>query len=260
MDPSAYERHLVPVLFQPLAEALTAAAGPVDGAEVLDVACGTGVVARRVAAAAGRTTGLDSSPAMLQVAERLDPGVRWLTGDAASLPLPGGSVDVAFCQQGLQFTADPAAALAELHRVLRPGGRLAVALWCDIARAPGFAALAAVLDRHGQPGDMMRRPFGLGDAGRVRDLLTAAGFTAVHCGTCVIAARFPSVAEFYARQVAASPLAAALAGLSAAAEAAIVDDLREALDGRLDDDGLLFPAESYLFTARAGQRQDAGAR
>ena len=254
MDPTAYERHLVPVLFRPLAEALTAAAGPVDGAEVLDVACGTGVVARRVAAAAGRTTGLDSSPAMLRVAEGLDSRVRWVTGDAASLPMPDRSVDVAFCQQGLQFTADPAAVLAELHRVLRPGGRLAVALWCDIARAPGFAALAAVLDRHEQPGDMMRRPFRLGAAGPVRDLLAAAGFTAVRCGTCVIAARFPSAAEFYARQVAASPLAAALAGLSAVDEAAIVGDLGEALADRVDDDGLVFPAESHLFTARAGQR------
>lgn len=252
MDPDAYERYLVPVLFEPLADALTAAAGPVAGAEILDVACGTGVVARRVAPVSGRTTGLDSSPAMLGVAERLNHHVRWVPGDATALPFADGDFDLAFCQQGLQFPADTAATLGELRRVLRPGGRLAVALWCDIARAPGFEALATVLDRHGQPGDLMRRPFRLGDAGIVRDLLAAAGFTAVYRGTCLVPARFPSVPEFFARQVAASPLAGALAGLSPSAEAAIVDDLRHALADRVDDDGLLFPAESHLFTARAG--------
>jgi SAM-dependent methyltransferase len=156
---------------------------------------------------------------------------------------------VAFCQQGLQFTTDPVAALRELRRVLAPSGRLALALWCDISRSPGFAALAAVLDRHGGPGDLMRAPFRLSDPGRVRALLTAGGFGLVGRTTCVITVRFPSVPEFFARQVAASPLAAALAPLGPGTRRAMLDDLEEILADRLDDDGLLFPAESHLITA-----------
>jgi SAM-dependent methyltransferase len=249
MDPDAYERYLVPVLFAPLAEALLAAAGPVAGRRVLDVACGTGIVARKAAATAAATTGLDKNPAMLELAARLDSRVRWVPGDAAALPFADHSFDVAFCQQGLQFTTDPAAALRELCRVLAPGGRLTLALWCDISRSPGFAALATVLDRHGGPGDLMRAPFRLSDPGRVRALLTAGGFAPGRRTICVISARFPSVAEFFARQVAASPLAAALRQLDPRTRQAMIDDLEETLADRLDDDGLLFPAESHLVTA-----------
>ncbi|WP_433364577.1 class I SAM-dependent methyltransferase [Actinoplanes sp. CA-142083] len=252
MDPNAYEDYLVPVLFAPLAEALLAAAGPVRGLRVLDVACGTGIVARRAAATAAGVTALDKSPAMLEVAARLDPRVRWVPGDAAELPFADHSFDVAFCQQGLQFTPDPAAVVRELHRVVAPGGRLALALWCDISRAPGFAALATVLDRHGAPGDLMRAPFRLPDADRVHLLLTGGGFTAVDRTTRVLMVRFPSVPEFFARQVAASPLAAALAPLDTATRQAMIEDLGEVLAGHLDGEGLLFPAEAHLFTAVAG--------
>ncbi|HET6532358.1 MAG TPA: methyltransferase domain-containing protein [Actinoplanes sp.] len=249
MDPRAYERYLVPVLFAPLAEAVLAAAGPLPGRRVLDAACGTGIVARGAAATAAETTGLDKSPTMLGLAARLDSRVRWVPGDAAALPFADHSFDVAFCQQGLQFATDPAAALRELRRVLAPGGRLALALWCDISRSPGFAALATVLDQHGGPGDLMRAPFQLSDPGHVRALLTAAGFAHVGRTTCVITARFPSVPEFFARQVAASPLATALATLDLGIRQAMIDDLEETLADRLDDDGLFFPAESHLVTA-----------
>jgi SAM-dependent methyltransferase len=251
MDPIAYERYLVPVLFAPLAEALLAATGPIRGRRVLDVACGTGVVARRAAGIAAGTTGLDKSPAMLGLAARLDPRVRWVPGDAEDLPFPDHSFDVALCQQGLQFVTDPAGALRELHRVVAPGGRLALALWCDISRAPGFAALATVIDRHGGPGDLMRAPFRLCDSDRVHALLTAGGFAAVSSSTCVITARFTSVPEFFARQVAASPLAAALGSLSPRTRRAMIDDLETTLADHVDDEGLLFPAETHLFTAVA---------
>lgn len=252
MDPIAYERYLVPVLFAPLAEALLAAAGPTQDRRVLDVACGTGVLARMVAATTAGTTGLDKNPAMLKVAARLDSRVRWVPGDATDLPFPDRSFDVAFCQQGLQFVTDPAAALREVHRVLAPGGRLALALWRDISHAPGFAALATVIDRHGGPGDLMRAPFRLGDADEVRAMLTDGGFATVRSSTCVITARFPSVPEFFTRQVAASPLAAALGRLNPRAGQAMISDLETTLADHLDQEGLHFPAEAHLFTAVAG--------
>jgi ubiquinone/menaquinone biosynthesis C-methylase UbiE len=251
MDPTAYEQYLVPVLFDPLAEALLAAARPVQGRRVLDVACGTGVVARRVATTAAVVTGVDVNPAMLALAARLLPRVQWVHGDAVSLPLTDRSYDAAFCEQGLQFTSEPAQAVRELRRVLTPGGQTALAVWCDASRAPGFDALATVLDRHGGPGHLMRAPFRLGDATTVRALLESAGFTDVRCTTCIVAARFPSVREFFLRQIAASPLAQPLAAMTTATHNAMIDDLSVSLADRIDDDGLLFPAESHIFVATA---------
>jgi SAM-dependent methyltransferase len=251
IDPTAYEHYLVPVLFRPLAQALLQVARPLRGRRVLDVACGTGVVARLAAAEGGTVVGVDVDPALLAVARDLEPGVDWLRGDAAALPLPDEAFDVAFCQQGLQFVAEPGHALRELHRVLSPGGRIALAVWCDLSRAPGFDALATILDRHGGPGDLMRRPFILGDAATVRGLLAAAGFTDVHVTTHIVAARFPSVRELFHRQVAASPLADPIAALHPAIRESVIRDLEATLGAGLDDDGILFPVASYLITAIA---------
>jgi len=256
MDPVAYERHLVPTLFRPLAGALLAAGPPTAGRRVLDVACGTGVVARLVAGTAASVTGVDVNPAMLALAARQEPGVSWVHGDAAALPLPDDAFDVAVCQQGLQFTSDPAAALRELRRVLRPGGALGLALWRDVARAPGFDAYAGALDRQGAPGDLMRRPFALHSHEEVVALVTAAGFGDVQGTTCVVRPRFPSARAFFAQQAAASPLAAPVAAMTPAAREAAVRDLEARLADRVDGEGLSFPVESHLFWARA--RRPAG--
>jgi SAM-dependent methyltransferase len=254
MDPVAYEAYLVPTLFGPLARALVATAGPwPTGHRVLDVACGTGVVARLAARAGGVVAGVDLNPAMLAHARALEPRPAWLRADAVALPFPDGAFDLAICQQGLQFTSDPAAALRELRRVLAPAGRLALALWCDVSRSPGFAAYADALDRHGGPGALMRRPFGLPDAGRIRALVTAAGFHDVRVTTAVVQARFPSVRAFVERQAAASPLAGPVAALPTASREALVRDLESALADRVDDDGLRFPADSHLVRAEVSR-------
>jgi SAM-dependent methyltransferase len=252
MDPLAFERHLVPVLFRPLAGALLAAGPPTTGRRVLDVACGTGVVSRLVVDTAASVTGVDVDPAVLALAAELEPRVTWVQGDAVALPLPDGAFDVAVCQQGLQYVGDPAAALGELRRVLAPGGVLGLALWCDVTRAPGFHACAEVLERQGGPGDLMRRPFALHAGDDVRALVTGAGFGDVRAATCLIQARFPSVRAFFEQQAAASPLAAPVAGMTPAAREATVRDLQARLAGRLDDDGLSFPVESHLLWAVAG--------
>jgi SAM-dependent methyltransferase len=251
MDPLAYERHLVPTLFRPLAGALMAAGPPTAGRRMLDAACGTGVVARSAVDTAAEVTGVDVNPAMLALATELEPRVRWVPGDLVALPLPDRAVDVAVCQQGLQFAADPAVALLELRRVLAPDGELGLALWCDVSRAPGFQAYADVLDRHGGPGDLMRRPFALHSLDDVRTLVTGAGFGGVRGTTCVVQARFPSVRAFFQQQAAASPLAVPVAAMTPATREGAVRDLESLLADRVDDEGLSFPAESHLIWARA---------
>ncbi|HLU68463.1 MAG TPA: methyltransferase domain-containing protein, partial [Kofleriaceae bacterium] len=115
--PENYQRYFVPAIGAPLAAALVDAAGPRPGERVLDVACGTGVVARLVAervGSSGAVTGLDCNPGMLAVARSLPASgarIEWREGSAEALPLSDGSFDLVTCQMGLQFFSDRALAL-----------------------------------------------------------------------------------------------------------------------------------------------------
>jgi ubiquinone/menaquinone biosynthesis C-methylase UbiE len=144
----AYEAHLVPAIFAAWAPRLLGSATPATGERVLDVACGTGVVARLAAERVGprgRVAGLDLNPGMLAVAaSRPVTGAPtgWVQASAGRMPFPDHSFQVVCCQAGLQFFPDRPAALAEMARVLAPGGRLAALVWRSIDHSPGFAALA----------------------------------------------------------------------------------------------------------------------
>jgi SAM-dependent methyltransferase len=145
-----YQQALVPAVFAPWAPLVVALADPRPGEHVLDVACGTGVVARLAARQVGPTgnvTGLDLNPGMLAVAASLtasDPStcapITWREASATDMPLPDGAFDVVYCQLGLQFFPDRPAALREMHRVLGAGGRLGLMVWQDIQYSPGFSA------------------------------------------------------------------------------------------------------------------------
>jgi SAM-dependent methyltransferase len=138
------------------------------GDRVLDVACGTGVLARAAqarAGAAGEVVGLDPLPGMLAVARERSSTIAWREGSAESLPFPDASFDAVVSQFGLMFFQDRRAAIREMRRVLRPGGRLAIAVWDGLASMPAFAAEVALLQRvAGQrAADALRVPFALGD-------------------------------------------------------------------------------------------------
>jgi ubiquinone/menaquinone biosynthesis C-methylase UbiE len=157
----AYERYAVASWSRPLAEQLVGLAAPRDGERVLDVACGTGIVARLSVPRVGErgsVTGVDLNDGMLDVARR-DAAIDWRQGDAEALPLPDEGYDVVLCQQGLQFFPRRGVALAEMRRVLRPGGRLALSVMRPITHNAGWRALADALVRHAGPeaGAMMRR-------------------------------------------------------------------------------------------------------
>ncbi|HEX8967131.1 MAG TPA: methyltransferase domain-containing protein, partial [Chloroflexota bacterium] len=147
----------LPRIFAPWARILREIVPAQAGDAVLDVATGPGTVARQAAALAGpdgRVVGLDISPAMLSIArawaaEAGAAPIEYVESPAATLPLPDRDFDIAFCQQGLQHMADPLAALGEMHRVLKPGGRIGVAIW---ARSP-FSLFREVVADMGLSGD-----------------------------------------------------------------------------------------------------------
>jgi ubiquinone/menaquinone biosynthesis C-methylase UbiE len=175
-----YDAHFVPALFAQWGPVVTAEAGVQKGDRVLDVACGTGALTLAVAEIAGPSgsvVGLDANPEMLAVARRKPVQIEWLEGRAEALPLPDGSFNAVVSQFGLMFFEDKPKALREMVRVLKPGGRLAVAVCGAVENSPGYGAFALLLDRlfGRQVGDAFRAPFSLGDAGRLHEICRQAG-------------------------------------------------------------------------------------
>jgi ubiquinone/menaquinone biosynthesis C-methylase UbiE len=199
----AYESILVPEVFAPWAEILVREAQIPEGARTLDVACGTGVVARRaerLVGARGRSTGIDIDPAMIEVAKAaaLREGVQidYLCASASELPFEAASFDVVLCQQGLQYFPEKEQALAELHRVMRPNARLVAATWTEMQECAGNWAMITALERRNIDAKDMRKPFSLSDHAAMRTLAEAAGFEDVTVQTVRRLARFPSVKAF----------------------------------------------------------------
>lgn len=192
-----YDEFFVPALFGEWAPRLCDAALVGEHQRVVDVGCGTGVAAREAArrvGPAGAVTGVDLNEGMLAVARDRDDTIDWRLGRAEELPFGDGAFDAAISQFALMFVDDPDAAIAEMARVTRPGGRLAVAVWCDLAETPGYAAMFELLRRlfGDDAADSLRVPYSMGDADRFAARFEAAGLVpdvAAASGT----ARFPSI-------------------------------------------------------------------
>ena len=195
-----YDESFVPALFERWGPAIAEAAGVASGQRVLDVACGTGALTLAVAKQVGPTGtvfGLDPNPAMLAVARRKPARIEWIDGRAERLPFEDRSFDAVVSQFGFMFFDDKVAALREMMRVLRPGGRLAVAVCDAVERSPGYAAFVGLLDRlFGRDvADAFRAPFALGDAALLQSLCDQASISGAEIVGKVGSVRFGSIAD-----------------------------------------------------------------
>lgn len=147
----AYERYFVPRIFRPWAEVMLDALDVGEGEALLDVACGPGTVTKAAAIRTGDmgvVVGTDISPEMLEVARDTTPAaarVRYECASSEALPFADLAFDAIVCQQGIQFFPDRAASIAEMFRVLRPGGRAGLSAWASIDDAPFFAVARSVI-------------------------------------------------------------------------------------------------------------------
>ena len=194
----AYESLFVPALFEQWTGMVADAAHVHAGQRVLDVACGTGVLARHVAGrvgAGGVVTGLDANAGMLEVARDRTPTVEWRRGAAESLPFEAAAFDAVVSQFGLMFFTDRVRAVSEMLRVLKRGGRLAVAVWDTLENNPLYAAEVELLARLAgrSAAEALRAPFALGNRETLAGVFTDAGATAAEISTHAGTARFPSL-------------------------------------------------------------------
>lgn len=248
-----YEHKFVPALFGEWAAHLVDAAGVAPGQSVLDVACGTGVVARAVAdrlAGRGRVAGVDLNEGMLAVARRVRPDVEWHHGDATDLPFPDGSFDAVLCQASLMYFPDRAKALAEMARVAKPAGTVAVQVWGSLESQPGYRPFADVVARHAGPDavELVGSYFSLGDLDLVRGLLEKAGLRATGTKTRLGTVRFDSLREFVATEIESTPLVERIDG--ATYERIVADCLRELARFEAPDGRAEVPIEGHLVVAR----------
>ena len=258
-----YESYMVPALFTPWASRLVESANPKSGERILDVACGTGIVARRVAPRTGpngKVIGLDLNPNMLTVAraaaEREGLTIGWHEGRAEKLPFSDGSFDLVLCQFALMFFADRPAALAEMHRVLTDGGRLLLSVFQGLDHHPFYRTLDDVIQKRIGPSGV-RQIFALGDADELRTLLMEAGFQHVMIEPVSMTARFPDPEGFLADEIDVDTAAIpSMQHLDAQARQAMLAEIREEMEAPLheatEDDHVVIPFHVHI--ARAEQR------
>ncbi|MPV35626.1 class I SAM-dependent methyltransferase [Georgenia subflava] len=256
----AYEDLFVPALFAQWVPVLLRTAGVGPGQHVLDVACGTGVVARQAAALvgpSGHLSGVDLNPAMIEVARERASAVDWRVGDAAELPYDDGSFDAVLCQSALFFFPDPARAIGEMARVGRPGGVVALQTYAGLDEQPAYGPFVRAVVRHA--GEDARAYLGTywsrGDFSELRTLLEGAGLEPALPENVLGVVRFPSMDAFVHTEIQGTPLAGRI---DEPTFRAIAQDVRATLRTFEDaDGGVRLPIRARFV---AGRRRVTSAR
>lgn len=250
-----YEARFVPALFAECAPALVDAAGVGPGQAVLDVACGTGIVARTAAGRVGPgglVVGLDLNESMLTVARRVAPELEWRQGDALALPFDDASFDAALCQMAFMFLPDRPRAVREMARVVRPGGTVAFLVPSELDLQPAYGPFVDLAVSHAGPEarSLLGSYFSCGDLATLAALLGPAGLATAAAFTRTGTGLFPSPEALVAVEVDSTPLGERL---TPAVRARIDAGAREVLGPFVRDDGTLaIPVAEHVVVGRKG--------
>ena len=253
-----YEQYAVPYILGPWAPGLVELAALRRGERVLDLACGTGVVARLAAphvGSTGQVTGIDLNAGMLAVARTVPPpsgpAIVWVEASATAMGLPNASIDVILCQQGLKFFPDKLAALREMHRVLVPGGRVLLSVWKSAG--PYNVAVGDALEQHvdTETAAKYRASRVVPDAEEFQRLLVESGFRDVRIRPSAMMIRLPPIEVFVLCHLSATPVAGAVAALNETGRKALASQVSTALHAYADGDGVAVPDETNIAVAHA---------
>jgi len=253
--PEAYERYMVPIHCMTLPEDLIERVKVQPREHVLDIACGTGIVSRYAAlrvGSLGRVTGVELNPAMIDVARKaaayIDQ-IDFLVGSALELPVADAHFDVALCQQAIMFFPDRERAIQEMHRVLKPGGRVGLNVFRTPEFVPSFAYLIQALEKHASPtaAEFMRVPFVMESVAQMRSLFEQAGFMDIEVIIRIDTLRYPSLKhlvryetlnisepEIHTPQV----------------QDALTSEMETLAKANVDDQGVVFPVQQFVVVAR----------
>jgi ubiquinone/menaquinone biosynthesis C-methylase UbiE len=257
--PEAYEKYIVPAFSGSWARDIVKRAALRKGEWVLDVACGTGIVARHAAPIVGREgriAGVDINKVMLdkarQISSRSGLEIEWKVGDITGLPFPDGIFDAVLCQQGLQYFPNPESALKEMRRVLAPDGRVVISVWRPIGYSPFYSTLHQVLEKYvnADAAKTLASAYKLGDIDSLKSLVKGAGLTDIRTRLVIKQMRCPSLTEFFYGGMTASPFAEAIMALDDSVRTEMLQTIESSISHYIDDDGLAAPMESHVLTAR----------
>ena len=250
-----YESTFVPAIFAQWSPLLLDAAEVRQAQRVLDVACGTGILARTAAervGPSGSLVGVDLNPAMLAVARRLRPDLGWRQGDAAQLPFGESTFDVVLCQSALMFFPDATEALREMARVCRPGGSVGVQVYGSLQDQPAYGPWVEMVARLCGPEavGLLSRYWVHGDLDALAARFRSAGLVVTDVRTVLGSARWQSVDQMVRIEVEGSPL---IERISETMYGRIREESREVLGKYERDDGADVPLLGHLVVARSLQ-------
>jgi ubiquinone/menaquinone biosynthesis C-methylase UbiE len=250
-----YQQILEPAILGPAARALVDSANLRAGETVLDVGCGTGAAARFAAtrvSPSGRVVGIDINPDMIQMAKSLPPAnglaIEWYVQSAYQLPVNDQTVDVALFAQTLQFLDDKPRALSEVKRALKPGGRIALGLWCDVRKNPYFDGLVKAMTLHvgSETAAGLQAAFSLSSADEIRALLAGAGFRDIVMSVQTLVLALPPPEVFVPRHISATPMAAGYRATQPAARQAVIAAMTRRLAHYSNGSDIRVPFKTHL--------------
>ena len=260
--PEIYERYIVPTWMADWTTELIDAGDVGPKKRVLDVACGTGIIARKAAGIVGpegRIAGIDSNEGMLRVAGRCaeqegQTAIEWYHCDVSRMPFSAGEFDTVLCQQGLQFFPDKESALREMKRVLAPQGKLALNVWGRPDKCPHVIVICDVFTEYfGEDSTtIFQVASSLSNPQILHNLVLEAGFSNIHIRFDVKIARHASLAELLPAYFSVFPVAAQIAALTDEERTRMFRCIETKLTAWCEKGSLAVPTENCILTADNG--------